>query len=72
MYKENIAVGGVAQFVGSLSTMITVQGLIPSTEYNQVCQHTSVIPTLEKWRQKDERVKVILSYVDSLRTAWAT
>lgn len=52
-YKGNIVVEGAAQLVGSLSTMIVVLGLIPSTEYYQVRQHTSVIPTLEKWRQKD-------------------
>ena len=43
-------------------------GSIPSTTQLGVVVHTCV----RRWRQQNQKFKVILSYLASLRSAWAT
>lgn len=52
--------------------------LVHSLEFNHQCHdtcvwwHTPAAPTLEKWRQGDQKFKVSLGYLVSLRLAWTT
>lgn len=36
-----------------------------------VCWHPPVISALGRWRQEDQQLRVILSYIASTRPAWA-
>lgn len=38
----------------------------------QDCGHTSAIPALGRWKQKDQESKVILGSIVTLRLTWAT
>lgn len=46
--------------------------LHPQHHIHYVRRCLPVIPTLAKWRQEDPEFKVILSYIVSLRSSWAT
>lgn len=46
-------------------------GPFPSTAPHKAME-APVVPARRKWRQKDQKFKVLLSYKMSLRLAWAT
>lgn len=62
----------VTRLVESLPSLHEALGYIPALKKNQTWWLTCVIPALGRWQSEDQKIKVIFSCIESLKTSWAS